>query len=665
MGKYDELAKVIIENVGGKSNVSGLKHCITRLRFTLKDEKKANTDILKNTDGIITVIQSAGLYQVVIGEHVASVYDAIMKVGELENDFSDKQEKVEKEKGKGIISAFISTVTSVFTPILGMLCAAGMLKGFCAAAMHFGLLTKGSGAYMFWYYAGDALFYFLPVLIAYTSAKKFELNEITGLMIGLTLCVPSLVAIGGQESIGTILGISYQTTFFGIPIILPKNGSYVQTVIPIIASIWVASKLEKKLKKILPQAIRMFMIPFLVLVIIIPSIFIIIGPVTNWLAEGLGLITSNIYGIAPWFEGMILGAAWQVIVMFGVHWGLSTIRYNNFSVLGYDTLVTPFFPASFSTTATVIAIAIKTKDKKLKGLCSSAAISGIFGVTEPAIYGITLPRKKTFVISCIGSGIGGAIMGMMKVRGYSGGVGIFALSTFINPETGDITGVIYTMIAILAASAFSFIVTLIFYKETEEIKPKDIKIEESHKDINVEEVHNQNTKVIDNLETTIKANTEIEVEMQAPISGKVIELSEIEDPVFSQGLLGKGCAIMPSKGEVVAPFDGEIMSNENMRHAVALVADNGTEILIHVGMDTVELEGKYYKSFVKLNDKVKKGQKLLSFDMEGIKNAGYSLVTPIVITNSDNYEDITMLKTSGTMVNTGDSILKIDSKQNV
>lgn len=654
MGKYDELAKIIIENVGGKSNISGLKHCITRLRFTLKDEKKANTEILKNTDGIITVVQSAGLYQVVIGEHVANVYDTIMKVGELQNDFSDKQEKVDKEKSKGIVSAFISTVTSVFTPILGMLCAAGMLKGFTAAAMHFGLLTKGSGAYMFWYYAGDALFYFLPVLIAYTSAKKFELNEITGLMIGLTLCVPSIVAIGSQESIGTILGISYQTTFFGIPIILPKNGSYVQTVIPIIASIWVASKLEKKLKKILPQAIRMFMIPFFVLVIIIPAIFIIIGPVTNWLAEGLGLITSNIYGMAPWFEGMILGAAWQVIVMFGVHWGLSTIRYNNFSVLGYDTLVTPFFPASFSTTATVIAIAIKTKDKKLKGLCSSAAISGIFGVTEPAIYGITLPRKKAFIISCIGSGIGGAIMGMMKIRGYSGGVGIFALSTFINPETGDITGVIYTLIAILAASAFSFIVTLIFYKETEEIRAKDI---------NIAEVNNKNIEVIDNLGIT--ANTKIEVEMVAPISGKVIELNQIEDPVFSQGLLGKGCAIIPSNGEVVAPFDGEIMSNENMRHAIALVADNGTEILIHVGMDTVELEGKYYKSFVKLNDRVKRGQKLLAFDMEGIKKAGYSLVTPIVITNSDNYENITMLKTSGAMVNIGESLLKIDSKQKV
>lgn len=656
MGKYEDLAKVIIENVGGKSNIVGLKHCITRLRFTLRDETKANTEVLKNTEGIITVIQSAGLYQVVIGEQVASVYDAIMKVGELENDFSGKQEKVDEEESKGIISAFISTVTSVFTPILGMLCAAGMLKGFCAAAMQFGLLTKGSGAYMFWYYAGDALFYFLPVLIAYTSAKKFELNEITGLMIGLTLCVPSLVGIGSQEAIGTILGISYQTTFFGIPIILPKSGSYVQTVIPIIASIWVASKLEKKLKKLLPQAIKLFMIPFLVLVIIIPLIFIIIGPITNWLAEGLGLITTNIYGIAPWFEGMILGAAWQVIVMFGVHWGLSTIRYNNFAVLGYDPVVTPFFPVSFVTTATVVAIAIKTKDKKLKGLCSSAAISGIFGVTEPAIYGITLPRKKTFVISCIGASIGGAIMGMMKVRGYSGGVGIFALSTFIDPETGDMRGVIYTIIAILIASAFSFILTLIFYKETEEITAKDIK---------VEEVNNQTTKAIDNLAIAMEANTEIEVEMQAPISGKVIELSEIKDPVFSQGLLGKGCAIMPSKGEVVAPFDGEIMSNENMKHAVALVADNGTEILIHVGMDTVELEGKYYKSFVKLNDKVKRGQKLLTFDMEGIKKSGYSLVTPIVITNSKNYENITMLKTSGTMVNTGDNVLKIDSKQKV
>lgn len=654
MGKYDELAKVIIENVGGKSNVVGLKHCITRLRFTLKDETKTNTEVLKNTEGIVTVVQSAGLYQVVIGQHVDSVYDAIMKVGEFENNLNSTQES--EEKSKGIISAFISTVTSVFTPILGMLCAAGMLKGFSAAAMQFGLLTKDSGAYMFWYYAGDALFYFLPVLIAYTSSKKFKLNEITGLMIGLTLCVPSLVEIGSKEAIGTIFGTAYQTSFFGIPIILPKSGSYVQTVIPIIVAIWVASKLEKKLKKVLPQVIKSFMIPFLVLVIIIPLVFIIIGPITNWLAEGLGLITSSIYGIAPWLEGMILGAAWQVMVLFGLHWGVSPIRYNNFAVLGYDTVVTPFFTSSFAQTATVIAIAIKTKDKKLKGLCSSAAISGIFGVTEPAIYGITLPRKKPFVISCIGSGIGGAILGMLKVRGYSGGVGIFALSTFIDPQTGDMTGVIYTIIAILIASAVSFVLTLMFYKETGEITPKGI---------NAEEAHNQTTKVIDNLDITMEVNTDMEVEMQAPISGKVIELSEIEDPVFSQGLLGKGCAIIPNNGEVVAPFDGEIMSNDNMKHAVALVADNGAEVLIHVGMDTVQLEGKYYKSFVKCNDKVKRGQKLLAFDMEGIKKSGYSLVTPIIITNSETYENITTLKTSGTIVNTGEGLLKIDCKQKI
>lgn len=656
MGKYDELAKVIIENVGGKSNVVGLKHCITRLRFTLKDETKANTEVLKNTEGIVTVVKSAGLYQVVIGQHVDSVYDAIMKVGGLENNLNSTQENEDKEKSKGVISAFISTVTSVFTPILGMLCAAGMLKGFSAAAMQFGLLTRDSGAYMFWYYAGDALFYFLPVLIAYTSSKKFKLNEITGLMIGLTLCVPSLVEIGSKEAIGTIFGTAYQTSFFGIPIILPKSGSYVQTVIPIIVAIWVASKLEKKLKKVLPQVIKSFMIPFLVLVIIIPLVFIIIGPITNWLAEGLGLITSSIYGIAPWLEGMILGAAWQVMVLFGLHWGVSPIRYNNFAVLGYDTVVTPFFTSSFAQTATVIAIAIKTKDKKLKGLCSSAAISGIFGVTEPAIYGITLPRKKPFVISCIGSGIGGAILGMLKVRGYSGGVGIFALSTFIDPQTGDMTGVIYTIIAILIASAVSFVLTLMFYKETGEITPKGI---------NAEEAHNQTTKVIDNLDITMEVNTDMEVEMQAPISGKVIELSEIEDPVFSQGLLGKGCAIIPNKGEVVAPFDGEIMSNDNMKHAVALVADNGAEVLIHVGMDTVQLEGKYYKSFVKCNDKVKRGQKLLAFDMEGIKKSGYSLVTPIIITNSETYENITTLKTSGTIVNTGEGLLKIDCKQKI
>lgn len=637
MNKYDGLARIIVQNVGGKGNIASLTHCITRLRFKLKDESKAQTDLLKNTDGIITIIQSGGLYQVVIGQHVDSVYDAVVSVGHLESVVGPTTNaSEEEEKPKGIMSQFISIVTSVFTPILGMLCACGMLKGFCAAAVQFGWLDKTGGAYLFWYYAGDALFYFLPVLIGYTSAKKFKMNEITGMMIGLVMCVPSLVALGSADAIGTFLGTDYNVTFFGLPVILPKSGSYTSSVIPAIAAVWAASKLEHFLKKKLPDVIKSFMTPFIILVVMIPLTFLIIGPICNYLAVGLGAITSAIFNVAPWLEGLVIGALWQVMVMFGLHWGVSPIRYNNFAVLGYDTVVTPHFTASFAQTATIIAMAIKTRDKKLKGLCASSAISGIFGVTEPAIYGITLPRKKPFIISCIGSAIGGAMMGAWQIRCYSGGIGIFALANFIDPETGDMSGVIKTVIAILVACAVSFVLTLILYKDDE-------KTDKSEK------IENKNSSVeISNGESAI---------VSAPVNGKVMRLDEVEDEAFSQGVLGQGCAIMPEEGVVYAPFDGHATINDKMKHAVMLVSDTGLELLIHVGMNTVELNGKYYTAHI-TDEHVKKGQKLLSFDIDKIREAGYPIVTPVVVTNSDDYSQINMLTESGVKVSTNTELLK-------
>lgn len=649
MNKYDGLARIILQNVGGKGNIAGLTHCVTRLRFRLKDESKAETELLKGTDGIITVIQSGGLYQIVIGQQVGSVYDALVSVGHLESIVGpaagDAADEPEEEK-KGIIGNFLSIVTSVFTPFLGMLCACGMLKGFCAAAVQFGLLDKTGGAYMFWYYAGDALFYFLPVLIGYTASKKFKLNEITGIMIGLTLCVPALVALGTADPLGTLFGTDYRVTFFGIPVILPQNGNYTSSVIPMIVSIWAASKLEHRLKKSLPDVIKSFMVPFLVLAVTIPLTFLIIGPVCNYIAVGLGTVTSAIFQIAPWLEGLIIGAAWQIMVMFGMHWGVSPIRFNNFAVQGFDTVVTPHFAASFSQTAVVLAMAVKTRDRKLRGLCLSSAISGVFGVTEPAIYGITLPRKLPFIISCIGAGVGGAIIGAMQLRCYSGGIGIFALANHIDPNTGDMSGMYRMVFAILIASAISFVLTLLLYKDG---APAQAATANGAPAAAPEAAHS----------ATAPADSFAASEtIASPLKGKVVRLDEIEDPVFSQGVLGQGCAVIPEEGVVYAPFDGTATINDTMMHAVAMVSDSGAEVLIHVGMNTVELNGKYYTAHIQ-NEHVKKGQKLLSFDIEKIKAAGYPVVTPVVVTNSDDYTAVEMLQESGTSVSREMELLQI------
>lgn len=466
MNKYDGLARIILTNVGGKENVVTLTHCITRLRFTLKDEGKANTEILEQTDGIMKVIKSGGQYQVVVGQKVNDVYDAVVEIGHLgtkaEMEISNAGEK------KSLFSQFVGIVTEVFTPMMGMLCACGMLKGFMALSVSLGLLTKDSGAYILWYNAGDTLFYFLPVIISYTSAKKFGMNEISGLMIGLTMCFPALTSLAGDTPLGTLFGQSYFQTFFGLPMILPANNKYTTTVIPAILAVWVASLLEKRLKKVIPAVIRNFMVPFLTLVVMIPVVFIAIGPISSLLATFLSSVTLAIYGFAPWLEGMILGGIHQTLVIFGLHWCYSPLRYNNFATLGYDTLITPNFVAPFCQMAATLAVLLKTRDKKIKGLCAPAAISALFGVSEPCIYAINLPRKTPFICAAVGAAIAGACVGFMQIKIYSGGTGIFALANFIDTTTGSMLGMIQMAGCIVLGIVVTFILTAIFYKEKTE-----------------------------------------------------------------------------------------------------------------------------------------------------------------------------------------------------
>lgn len=459
MNKYDGLARIILTNVGGKDNVVSLTHCITRLRFTLKDEGKANTEILENTDGIMKIMRSGGQYQIVIGQTVGDVYDAVVDIGHLSN--KAEMETSSAGEKKGIFSQFVSIVTAVFTPMMGMLCACGMLKGFMALAVSMGWLTRTSGAYLLWYNAGDALFYFLPAIIAYTSAKKFGLSEITGLMIGLTMCYPALTNLAGDTPLGTLLGQNFFQTFFGLPVVLPPNNSYTSTVIPAILAIWAASRLEK----VIPAVVRNFMVPFFTMVIMIPITFVVVGPISSLLASFLSSITLTIYGFAPWLEGMVLGGIHQLLVIFGLHWCYSPLRYNNFATLGYDTLITPNFCAPFCQMAAVLAVMLKTKEKNTKSLCAPAAISALFGVSEPCIYAINLPRKLPFICASAGAAAAGTFVGLMQIKIFSGGTGIFALANFIDTETGSMTGMFQMAGCIVLGVAVSFILTMIFYKD--------------------------------------------------------------------------------------------------------------------------------------------------------------------------------------------------------
>lgn len=478
--KYDGLARIIIQNVGGKSNIISVAHCITRLRFKLKDESKANKEVLESTDGVIKVMQAGGQYQVVIGNQVNDVYDAVLEVGHLtaagavDEDGNAVEEDNAGGGKKSPVSMLIDVISGTLQPTLGVLAATGIIKGLLALFDFIGLIPSTSGTYQVWYAMADGFFYFLPIILGYTAAKKFKVNEFIGMAIGIALCYPAMVNSTAGEVLGTVFGgtafeMSYYQTFMGIPVIMPASG-YTSSVVPIILAVAIAAPIEHWLKKVIPDVIKLFVVPFVTLVIMVPLTYLVIGPVASILCSILSLVFNAIYSIpvvGGIIGGILIGAFWQVLVIFGLHWGLVPLAMINYGLMGYDTFLSPYFCVSFAQTFVVLAIILKTKNEKTKKVAIPAFISGIFGVTEPAIYGVTLPKKKPFVYSCIAGAIGGAFTGFMNTRSYSiGGLGLFGLPSFID-TTGDmgITNMIYIIIAILIASAVGFGLTYALYKD--------------------------------------------------------------------------------------------------------------------------------------------------------------------------------------------------------
>lgn len=479
--KYDGLARIIIQNVGGKSNIISVAHCITRLRFKLKDESKANKEVLESTDGVIKVMQAGGQYQVVIGNQVNDVYDAVLEVGHLNaagavDEDGNAVDDGGSESGgkKSPVSMLIDVISGTLQPTLGVLAATGIIKGLLALFDFIGLIPSTSGTYQVWYAMADGFFYFLPIILGYTAAKKFKINEFIGMAIGIALCYPAMVNSTAGEVLGTVFSgtafeMSYYQTFMGIPVIMPASG-YTSSVVPIILAVAIAAPIEHWLKKVIPDVIKLFVVPFVTLVIMVPLTYLVIGPVASILCSILSLIFNAIYSIpvvGGIIGGILIGAFWQVLVIFGLHWGLVPLAMINYGLMGYDTFLSPYFCVSFAQTFVVLAIILKTKNEKTKKVAIPAFISGIFGVTEPAIYGVTLPKKKPFVYSCIAGAIGGAFTGFMNTRSYSiGGLGLFGLPSFID-TTGDmgITNMIYIIIAILIASVVGFALTYTLYKD--------------------------------------------------------------------------------------------------------------------------------------------------------------------------------------------------------
>lgn len=653
---YDALAKTIIKDVGGKDNVISVVHCTTRLRFKLKDEKKANDDALKDTDGVVTVVKAGGQYQVVIGNEVADVYEAVLKEGGFSGGGQVADDDLD-DSNMSLMDKAIDLISGIFTPILGPMAAAGMIKGLTAMCASFGWLAKTSGTYEVLYAIGDGFFYFLPLILAITSAKKFKVDRFTAITIGAAMCYPAMVAMNSSKKVlfdlfnGTFLHSQVHATFLGIPII---SMNYTSTVIPIILAVWFASVVEKWCKKWIPTVVKTFLVPFVTLLIVVPLTFLIIGPLATWIGNALAAITSAVYNFSPVLAGILLGGFWQVFVIFGVHWGFVAVMMSNIAALGYDPILGLSLGASFAQIGVVLAILLQTKDQKLKGIALPAFLSGIFGVTEPAIYGVTLPRKKPFVLSCIAAGIGGGLIEFFGTKMYMmGGMGVFVIPAAIGPKTGVDMSVYGLMIAMAVSFVLGFILQMVLGK-----KSVDQAYDEKQAKT-VQEVANQAdtiAKAAPSLASTSDLN--VSTELVSPLAGELLPLSEVKDEVFSSGAMGEGVAVEPSEGVLHAPADGKVVMTFPTGHAIGMKTSDGAEILMHIGMDTVNLQGHGFETLVAKGDEVKAGDELVKFDIDAIHAKGYVVTTPIVVTNSKDYEKITVV--SQGKVKVGQEILDLE-----
>ena len=619
---YENLAKEILKNIGGQENISNLTHCATRLRFNLNNVSKANTEKIKKIKGVMGVVDKGGQYQVIIGNDVNYVYKEIIKIANIEGNGEYKE--VDNRK---TIAKVIDTITGIFTPILPAITAAGMMKAVLALLTAFKLISTGSQSYQIFNFMADAAFYFLPIFLANSAAKKFKCNPYLAMMLGGILLHPTFVTmVNAAKETGEPLAI------FGLPITL---ASYSSSVLPIILGIWFMSYVEPIADKISPKAIKFFTKPLITAVISGIVILVVIGPIGYIVSDKVGLGIKTLESYASWLVPTLLGGLTPLLVMTGTHYGLIPIGINNRMTMGYDTIIYPGMLASnVSQGGAALAVAIKSKDKEVKQLASSAGITAVCGITEPALYGINLRFKTPLYASMIGGAVGGLFLGLFRVSNYSGGSpGFLTLPSYIGGET--MMNFVYACIGAVISVFVAFVAGLILYKDKVEA------IEDEYLgEVSVD-----------------KAPLMNKITIASPLKGNIVPLNEVKDETFASEMMGKGIAINPTEGKVVSPINGTVQMIFKTKHAIGLKSEDGAEILIHIGMDTVQLDGKHFTAHVKDGDKVKVGDTLVEFDMNAIKNEGYELITPVIITNTMEYLEIVPKDIKS--VNTGETLITI------
>lgn len=628
---YQELAKEILAKVGGRENISGLTHCATRLRFNLKDESKAQTDALKKVNGVMGVVNKGGQYQVVIGSDVASVYRPLTDLCDLKDQDGGKDGRTGGEKEKDdrkLVARLVDTLSGIFTPILPAITAAGMIKAILALVVAFNLADKNGDTYRVLSFMADAAFYFLPILLASSAAKKFKCNPYMAMMLGGILLHPDFVnMVAASKESGEAIRI----------LLLPiTNASYSSSVLPIILIVWFMSYVEPIADRISPKPVKFFTKPLITALVTGIVGLVVIGPIGTIISN---LIAAGVHGLnayCSWLVPALVGGLTPLLVMTGTHYGLIPIGINNRMTIGYDTLIYPgMLGSNVAQGGAALAVAFKSKKSEIKQLASSAGITAVCGITEPALYGVNIRFKTPLYSAMIGGGIGGFLMGILNVRNYSGGSpGFLTLPSYLGGD--GLTDFYFACIGAAVSVVIAFVISYIWYQDPAE-----------KNEAGDSETGRQN------MGSDTKENA---VVIAAPLEGTVVSLEDVNDPTFAEGILGKGVAIQPTAGIVVSPVNGTIASIFDTGHAVGLISEDGAEVLIHVGLDTVNLKGKHFTVKKAAGDVVKVGDVILEFDKEAIVAAGYEVITPVIISNHFNYQEVETLASGS--VKAGEALLE-------
>lgn len=609
-----ELAKQIVEKVGGANNVTNLTHCITRLRFNLRNADLADTASIKEMDGVVGAVYKGGQYQVIIGPHVQNIYDEAI---EMVGGSSSEQSEVQEDKPKGA-ALFFDTIAGIFTPIVGALAGSGMVKAILALTTALGWLSTESPTYAILSIMGDAVFYFLPFFIAMTAAKKFKTSPFLALVFAGILLHPDLTLMRTE---------GLEAAFLGIPV---RLATYSSSVIPIILIVLLQSFIEKFARKYTPDVVKVFVVPMITILVVAPIGLIILGPLGSFVGEYLAVFFTFLENEASFVVPLLVGGLAPFLVMTGMHYSLGAAQAVQRSITGYGSILTPgLLSANMAQGGAVMAVAFRTKNKKLKSLATSTGISCFMGVTEPALYGVTLQHKRTLASTIIGGASAGLYAGIVGLKAWSSGTSnIFSTPIYMGGDS--MWNFYHAIITVVIAAAVGFVASLILFKDEVE----------TDKTVNTENKSQENPVNSNNDSVSLGTGLSEKNEISSPLEGKLIPLSEVDDDAFATEAMGKGVAVVPSSGNVYAPFDGEIAMIFKTKHAIGLRSHTGVELLIHIGIDTVKLEGKHYDAKVKDGDTFKKGDLLLTFDTEAISNAGFDLTTPIIVTNTTDYLDV-------------------------